>query len=78
MQFMHTLFVYDEELRWDIQGYSLCLLDNYLKGSNCSHFGVNVRTHLLRKIFSRNFSSIRSGPISFQLCQMVHVWTIVA
>ena len=26
---MHTLFVYDEELRWDIQGYSLCLLDNY-------------------------------------------------
>ena len=78
MQFMHTLFVYDEELRWDIQGYSLCLLDNYLKGSNCSHLGVNVRTHLLRKIFSRNFSLIRSGPISFQLCQMVHVWTIVA
>ena len=78
MQFMHTLFVYDEELRWEIQGYSLCLLDNKLKGSNCSHLGVNVRTHLLRKIFSRNFSSIRSGPISFQLCQMVHVWTIVA
>ena len=78
MQFMHPLFVYDEELRWDIQGYSLCLLDNYSKGSNCSHSGVNVRTHLLCKIFSRNFSSIRSGPISFQLCQMVHVWTIVA
>ena len=73
MQFMHTLFVFDEELRWDIQGYSLCLLDNLLKWSNCSHLGVNVRTHLLRKIFSRNFSSIRSGPISFQLCQMVHV-----
>ena len=49
MQFMHTLFVYDEELRWDIQGYSLCLLDNKLKGSNCSHLGVNVRTHLLRR-----------------------------
>ena len=55
---MHTLFVYDEELRWDIQGYSLCLLDNKLKGSNCSHSGVNILTHLLRKIFSRNFSSI--------------------
>ena len=78
MQFMHTLFVYDEELGWDIQGYSLCLLDNQLKGSNCSHSGVNVRTRLLRKNFSSNFSSFRSGPISFQLCQMVHIWTIVA
>ena len=77
MQFIHTLFVYDEELGWGIQGYSLCLLDNYLIGSNRSHLGVKVRTHLLRKIFSRNFSSIRSGPISFQLFQMVHVWTIV-
>ena len=75
---MHTHFVYDEELKWGIQGNSLCLLDNKLKGCNCSHSGVNVRMHLLRKIFSRNFSSIRSGPISFQLRQIVHVWTIVA
>ena len=29
--FMHTLFIYDEELKWGIQGYSLCLLDNQLK-----------------------------------------------
>ena len=28
---MHTIFVYDEELKWSIQGYSLCLLDNLLK-----------------------------------------------
>ena len=35
-----------------------------------------MRTHLLRKNFSRNFSSIRSGPISFHLRQIVHVQTI--
>ena len=52
MQFMHTLFIYDKELRWGIQGYSLCSLDNLLKGCNCSHSGVNVRMHLLRKNFS--------------------------
>ena len=28
VQFMHTLFVYDEEMRWGIQGYSLCLFNN--------------------------------------------------
>ena len=74
MQFMYNLFVYNEELRWGIQGYSLCLLDNKVKGCNCSHSGVNVRTYILRKIFSRNFS----GPISFQLRQIVHNLTIVA
>ena len=78
MQFMHTLFVYDEELRWGIQGFSLCLLDNQFKSCNCSYLGVNVRMHLLRKIFSRNFSSIQIGPISFQLRQIVHGWTNVA
>ena len=50
---MHTYFVYDGELRWGIQGY---LLDNKLQGCNCSRSGVNVRTHLLRKNFSRNFN----------------------
>ena len=39
--------------------------------------GVNLRTHLLRKNFSKNLSSIRRGPISFQLCQIVHVRSIV-
>ena len=58
VQFMHTLFVYVEELRWGIQVYSLCLLDKLLKGCNCSHLGVNVRTHLLCKISSRNFCLI--------------------
>ena len=33
MQLMHTLFVYDEELRWDIQGYSLCLLETNYNGA---------------------------------------------
>ena len=78
MQFMHTFFVYNEELRWGIQGYSLCLLDSLLKDCNCSRLGVNVRTHLLRKNFSGNFSSILSGPISFQLRQIVHVRTLMA
>ena len=50
VQFMHTLFVYDEELRWGIQGYSLCLFDNLLKGSG---LGVKVCTHILCKNFSR-------------------------
>ena len=80
MQFMHTLFVYDEELSGGgggLQGYSLCFLGNKLKGCNCSRLGVNVRTHLLCKNFSSNFSSIRSGPISFQLRQIVHVGTSV-
>ena len=35
------------------------------KSSNFSRLGVNVRAHLLRKNYSRNFSSIRSAPLSF-------------
>ena len=34
------------------------------KSSNFSRSGVNVRAHLLRKNYSRNFSSIRSAPYS--------------
>ena len=34
------------------------------KSSNFSRSGVNVRAHLLRKNYSRNFSSIRSAPVS--------------
>ena len=33
------------------------------KSSNFSRSGVNVRAHLLRKNYSRNFSSIRSTPM---------------
>ena len=61
---MHILVVYDEEMRWGIQGYPLCLLDNLLKVATVAARVVNVRTPLLRKNFSRNFSSIRSGPLS--------------
>ena len=32
------------------------------KSYNFSRSGVNVRAHLLRKNYSRNFSSIRSTP----------------
>ena len=32
------------------------------KSFNFSRSGVNVRAHLLRKNYSRNFSSIRSAP----------------
>ena len=43
---------------WSIQGYYFCLLANQLKVPT-----VNVRAHLLRKNYSRNFSSIRSMPL---------------
>ena len=33
------------------------------KSSNFSRPGVNVRAHLLRKNYSRTFSSIRSAPL---------------
>ena len=36
------------------------------KGCNCSRSGVNVRARLLRNNLSRNFSSIRSGPLFSQ------------
>ena len=72
MQFMHTLFVYDEELRGAYMASHFVYLT-----TNLSRSGVNVRTHLLRKNLSSSFSSIRSGPISFQLRQIVHVRTIV-
>ena len=59
---IYIFFVYDEDLKWSIQGYSFCLL-----ACNCSRSGVNVRAHLLRINISRNFKSIRSVPISSQL-----------
>ena len=34
------------------------------KSSNFSRSGVNVRPHLLRENYSRNFSSIRNAPVS--------------
>ena len=37
------------------------------KSSNFSRSGVNVRAHLLRKNYSRNFSSIRSTPLSYKI-----------
>ena len=64
VQFMHTLFVYDEELRWGIQGYSLCLFDNELKGCKSGRLGVKVRTHILCKSFSRNWKWASIIPIA--------------
>ena len=57
MQFIHILFVYDEDLKWGVQGYSLCLLDNQLKVASIA-VRVYACAHLLRKNLSRNFSSI--------------------
>ena len=55
-------------------GGAYCLLDNELKGCNCSRSGLNVRLnvrkHLLHKNFSLNLSSIRSGSISLKLRQI--------
>ena len=75
MQYMNIIFVGNEELKGGMQGYLLCLLRNQLK-FNCSCSGVNERTHLLRKNYSRNFSSIRSGPITLvntQYDMYIHV-----
>ena len=36
------------------------------KSSNFSRSGINVRAHLLRKIYSKNFSSIQSAPMSIE------------
>ena len=35
------------------------------KSSNFSRSGVNVRAHLLRKSYSKNFSSIGSTPLLY-------------
>ena len=71
VQFMHTLFVYDEEMGWGIQGYSLYLTTN----KKVAIVAVWCKNAHACKNFSRNFGS---GPISFQLRQIVHVRTIVA
>ena len=65
MQYMNIIFVCNEELKGSMQGYSLCLLGNQLK-FQLQPFGCNVRAHLLRNNYSRNFSSIRSGPVSLR------------
>ena len=40
------------------------------KSSNCSRSGVTARAHPILKNFSRNFSSIRSGPGSLNRYQI--------
>ena len=64
MQYMNIIFVCNEELKG---GHTkLFTLFNWqqTKSSNCSRSGVNVRAHLLRNNYSRNFSLIRHGPLS--------------
>ena len=59
MQYIHILFVSDEELK-----RSTLLLANQLK-LQLYPFGCNVRAHLLRQNFSSDYSSIRNGPFAF-------------
>ena len=42
------------------------------KSSNLSRSDVNVCAHLLRKNYSRNFSSIRSAPLSFTVLTILN------
>ena len=60
MQFITHHFVYNEDLKWSIQGYSFCLFAVAI----VSVRGVYMRENLLRNNFSRNFSSIRSRPMT--------------
>ena len=64
------LFIYDEELKWIIPGYYFLFTCQPTKSSNFSRSGVNVRAHLLRKNYSRNFSSIRSAPWPLTRCTL--------
>ena len=69
MQQIHSLFVYEEELKGGIQGYNVFTLFNYQPTKVSTHSSDNVRTHLLRQNLSRDYSSIRSGPVSLVLVQ---------
>ena len=69
MQFIHILFVYDDELKWDTQGYSLCFLANHLKLRLKLRLylfwcKLGLRAHPLRKNYNRDFSSIRNVPVA--------------
>ena len=65
MQYMNIIFVYNEELKGDMQGYSLCFAWQPTKVPTAAVRGVIVRAHLLRNNYSRNFSSIRSEPVLY-------------
>ena len=58
-------FVYFEDLKWSIQGYSFCLLANQLKVAAVAVRMLTCVPHLLRNNFSRNLSSIRSAPYTY-------------
>ena len=69
MQYLQILLVYDEEMKGDIHDYSLqpllltCQPTKVKVATDlCSRSGVNVQAHLLRQNFSRNYSSVQSGP----------------
>ena len=46
----------------ELTGLSFLFTCQPTKSSNFSRSDVNVRAHILRKNYSRNFSSIRSTP----------------
>ena len=60
MQFITHPFVYNEDLKWSIQGYSFCLF----AVATVAVRGVYVRENLFRNNLSSNFSSIRSRPMT--------------
>ena len=65
MQYIHIIFVFDEELKGTYKmryGRTSAIFVYIFVLANAD---VNVRTHLLRKQFSRNFRLIRSKPWTF-------------
>ena len=72
-------FVRGGKSMWDVlSGVSKNGMGCFVPGCfvlHSSRLGVKVRTHILCKNFTRNYES---GPISFQLRQIIHVRTIVA
>ena len=64
MQYMNIIFVCNEELKGEHARLFTFFLGNQLK-FQMQPFGCKrARAQLLRKYYSRNLSSIRSGPIS--------------
>ena len=62
MQYMNIVFVCNEELKRACKAIQFVYLATNLS-SNCSRSDVNMRAQPLRKNYSRNLSSIQSGPM---------------
>ena len=62
VQFITSFFCLRRRIEVELTGLLFLFTCRPTKSSNVSRSGVNVRAHLLRKNYSRNFSSIRSTP----------------